>query len=146
MVRCILPSDLPREYLDALHKFLDMKNALDIEGKHSPKVEDDCWMKTGTVSIYTCRIKPAYVPSGNNWKWAQSKGRKTVPMENENMTIDIFKILPRRKDKESSFPVPSLKLWIFHLRFENKCNSVIWCEKGLDPEPNEPIEEDFTET
>lgn len=141
MVPTIIPSDLPREYLDAFYHFLDIKNTLNIKGTfHSPKVEDDCWLKTGTVNFYTGKIIPSHIPAGNDWKWAQSKGRKTVSLWREDITVDIFKVFPRKLTNIQCSPIPLLKmkLWIVHVKFDfMKCNTIIWCEKGLDPTPKE---------
>ena len=140
MVHSMIPSGLPREYLDAFYKFLDIKDTLNIKGVyHSPKVQDYCWMKTNTVTVYTGKIKPTNIPSGKDWKWAQSKGRKTVPMWHENMIVDLFKVLPRKVNTKQYSPIPLLKMkiWIIHIKFEGNCNSIIWCEKGLDPTSKE---------
>ena len=138
MVHSVIPPTLPNEYREALFKFYEMKTNVNVKGTlHSPKVEDDCWMNTNSVNIYTGKIKLANIPSGNNWKWVQARGRKKVPMWNENMMIDIFKASPRLLSRDSLIPLPFLKIWIIHVQFDGKCNSIVWCEKGLDPTANE---------
>ena len=138
MVHSIIPPHLPREYLDALHKFLDYKSKLNVKSNaFSPSIDDDCFMSSGFTDIYSGKVKLSQIPSGNGWKWSQSKGRKKIPIPSENMIVDVFKITPRKLKDEKIGLVPSLKMWILHIQFDATCNSILWCEKGLDPTKNE---------
>ena len=139
MVRSIIPSDLPNEYREALFKFYELNNNnVNVKGtSHPPKVDNDCWMNSNFCKIYSGKVKLANIPSGENWKWVQAKGRKTIPILNENMIVDIFKANPRLLSRDSPIPLPFLKIWIIHIKFGGNCNSIVWCEKGLDPTVHE---------
>lgn len=84
------------------------------------------------------------LPKDSHWIWNQSKSQKTVSL-GDGSAITMYKLNPRRKNKDQTQRHPAYKLWIISTvcqRDEDVLN-FLWCEKGRatidSPEPLVPV-------
>ena len=126
--------NLPKEYVDTLFQFIEVKDTIRLNTfKSLPFIDDESWMKSGSVHMYEGKRKLSEIPAGNGWKWRQSRGRKTVPLVEDDMKLTILKILPSKKPSKDLVFLPNLKLWVIYVYYVTNWKTVIYCDKGLDP-------------
>ena len=80
------------------------------------------------------RISTKMFPSGDFWRWNQTKRRKDVFVNKRDVSVSIAKFTPRNSSRKASTQLPCLKLWHFELSFLRnlKCvYHILWCEKGF---------------
>ena len=131
-------SNLPKEYVDTLFKFLEVKDKIKLNTSNSLTfIEDECWMKSEAIFTYEGKRKLYEIPAGGGWKWRQSRGKKTVSLEKDDMKLEIVKILPSKNSSKDFVLLPNLKLWVIHAQYCMNWKTVIYCEKGLDPTSEE---------
>ena len=104
---------------------------------------------TNSIFMFNQPISAKSIPGGENWRWNQTKSRKIVSVPYQNMEVSLCKLIPRRTVVGSIEKIPSLKLWLYQITPNlsdcgtgtKKSKSVIWCEKGYEPEMDDTPEE-----
>lgn len=90
--------------------------------------------QTGKILVTEGHISTSNIPRGENWLWNQSRARQHAVDRNATVKILFCKLNTRRtKFAPPTENVPSLKIWIFHLDYQNSEEkySAIWCERGF---------------
>jgi hypothetical protein len=97
----------------------------------------------GSYLVSGALLSSRMIPSGNHWKWNQTKSRKHALLTEHQAHVRLFKLIPRRKSSGGSHPrqiIPSIKLWKYEISFlqqPERCFHALWCERGL-PKPEAP--------
>lgn len=93
-------------------------------------------LTSNSIYMFHQAISAKSIPGGQNWRWNQTKSRKVVSVPYQNMEVTLCKLIPRRTVVGSNEKIPSLKLWLYQLTSTSspRSRSVIWCEKGYEPE------------
>ena len=90
----------------------------------------------GSMNLYPRQIGVQSIPTGEGWRWNQTKKRKEHVEETGTQTV-IIKLIPR-KLKNSKENAPRHKLW--HVSFTSTSSSsistVLFCERGAEPRPS----------
>ena len=123
----------------------DFSKALEIFAQHWPSVNVQRTMLSfneicehNAIYSFAGELKVKDIPSsGGYWRWNQTKGRQTVHLEDHNVNVSFFKLIPRRlptSDKTSQRStvkekLPSLKLWIYRV---DHTQTLLWCEQGAE--------------
>lgn len=96
-----------------------------------PPAHEMC--QTGKILVVEGHILTSNIPRGENWLWNQSRARQQACDRNGTMKIQFCKLNTRKtKVAPPTQVTPSLKIWIFHLHYQNSEKySAIWCEKGF---------------
>merc|ERR1712137_956601 len=118
------------EYSRAL-KFLD-KVLNNLETSRVDDISEDIWIE-GSVMMFKEQFSARHIPSGNNWRWNQTKSRKTAILQEKNVVVNFFKLSTRKRKNGSSSAIPGFKMWQFEIKFRpnNDITFVVWCEKGI---------------
>ena len=94
-------------------------------------IENDMWV-TGSIKLFTEAPVVSQIPSGNLWRWNQTKSRKGAFIVQRNAKVFLHKLIPRKKDKNNSANMPHLKLWYFEIILVTGIPIyVLWCERGI---------------
>ena len=96
------------------------------------KISTDIW-KTDSIMKFLDPPLVSQIPSGNDWRWNQTKSRKVALIVKRDAKIYLHKLIPRKKDKNIEANMPRIKLWYFEIQFSNSEVSwfALWCERGL---------------
>mmetsp|Transcript_34790 Transcript_34790/g.59643 ORF Transcript_34790/g.59643 Transcript_34790/m.59643 type:complete len:197 (-) Transcript_34790:67-657(-) len=78
------------------------------------------------------------IPNGSYWRWNQTKSRRTARLISQHSKVNLFKLIPRRRQTKvvSKTSLPKIKLWQFEIEDEdtNNITHALWCERGLSPD------------
>mmetsp|Transcript_16718 Transcript_16718/g.21313 ORF Transcript_16718/g.21313 Transcript_16718/m.21313 type:complete len:235 (-) Transcript_16718:84-788(-) len=130
------------EYIRAL-EFLD--SSLDsLVATPVEDISDSIWNE-GSVLMFVEQFSARYIPSGENWRWNQTKSRKQASLVTKKATVNFFKLSTRKRNTNTSASIPGFKMWQFEITFQPKGEPiyVVWCEKGIKtPEVEQKKEKD----
>ena len=126
---------LPREFaqaLDAFNHFYNNRDTYNIKQINN-KISTKIYEESGCISVFPKIIKVCDVPAEPHWKWNQAKTRQRIPDKKNGITVEMFKVVTRRKsEKRKKLVIPFLKIWFFIVLNEDEPELIIWCERGLD--------------
>ena len=93
-------------------------------------MSSDVWTEN-RLSFFSLPFATKRIPSGNNWRWNQSRAKKEIYLQQYNAQVVIAKLIARKtKDSDTA---PNYKLWQFTVTFlysKREPLVVLWCEKG----------------
>ena len=129
-----LPVDLPQEFTQALFAFDQFYSDLSVKSYSS--LSQDIWMESGNIGLFKGGFKVGAIPTDDGWMWNQSKRKKRIQLKENNVVIEMSKLVPRRKKHSHIDKLPKYKIWIFKVippfcTIDNP-DIVIWCERGKD--------------
>jgi len=128
---------LQPEYRGAMETILR-----ELPARHHGDLSSDVY-RHDAIGLYKKEIKPGQLPCENEWRWNQSRAKRSVPLSGGGRA-SLVKVVPRWRKAPTRGKVPSYKLWIctFHHPSGEK-ESVTWCEKGKERSFPEPHLEDY---
>lgn len=118
------------EYIRAI-EFLD--SIIDnLESSSIDDISEKIWNE-GSVLMFTEQFSARYIPSGDNWRWNQTKSRKQAILLRKKAAVNFFKLSTRKRNTNTSESIPGFKMWQFEVRLKPKGEPiyVVWCEKGI---------------
>jgi hypothetical protein len=92
-------------------------------------------LQEGSIEIYQHKLAARRIPSGNDWRWNQAKGKKEAFLRQHNVHVILTKLIPRGR-LPSCTDIPRYKLWHFAVvpsDGETPPYTVLWSEKGAVP-------------
>lgn len=127
----IREADLQPEHLNALETVLTRIN----KNQFTNTTNSIC--KNDQVTVLSQCISVKSIPSDKHWRWNQTKSKKTVSIPDERVSVSLCKLIPRRRIPRTIEVIPSHKLWLLEIRYDNGSPTkfAAWCEKGNKDEP-----------
>ena len=105
-----------------------------------PKIAEEHVSVTGSRIFVVGKIGRKSLPHDHHWVWNQSKAQQTIENSSTHEIV-MYKLNPRKKNKNQTQGYPSYKLWVFVMKSkfgEPKSNTnFIWCERGRQEEEKE---------
>merc|ERR1712137_249216 len=90
-------------------------------------------LQEGNFLLTSKKFRTRDIPSGEYWKWNQSKGRYTVKLG--DCEVVFYKLIPRTINKIHK--TPKMKIWCFKVSYPTgKSVRALWCERGYTKQPN----------
>ena len=126
------------EYSRAISKYTDILR----EPSSTTLACNEYVIKNGSICKldHPCDIKA--IPSGENWRWNQSKSKVKVNVAGADIIIQ--KLIPRKKKGCIADSTPSYKLWIYTITHDMDTIYGSWCEKGVVSCTDPQTTEDFS--
>lgn len=125
-----LNHQLPPEFENAL-KIINRKyEEYRLYDRQSNGISDEIWLYNNRTTIINNIPKIREIPSGDDWRWNQSKRRYKVKLQS-GIFLELQKLVPRKFKKDSN-TLPTLKLWRGMLHDLEHPITIFWCEKGLN--------------
>ena len=96
------------------------------------QLSEKIWQQNNIAMFYGA-FAAKHIPSGDLWRWNQTRSRKKTFIPHRNTSVEIVKLIPRKRKVETpSSHVPVYKLWMLVLSSHYSTATVIWCEKGAN--------------
>merc|ERR1712137_1279566 len=127
MVSCTVSNKLAPEFANAARLVID---SLHCKVNATTEISSDI-LNQGNIQKITHNFHAREIPSGDGWRWNQTKARKDIYLE-ASVHVQFFKLSPRRRGKSCGTP-PPMKLWKFNVVTPVEEYFLLWCERGNLP-------------
>ena len=124
---------LTREQKQAIQVFINHSPVLDqLVPNTSLLYKEAGLLPTNFVAYSQIPILKSCIPKEKGWSWNQSNIKTTAHI-NENITVLLRKVSPRKLAGAHSAQTPSFKIWLYEIFDVNRVSYFLWCEKGYQP-------------